>query len=193
MTDQPSKSELLKAGATSYPQAFAAMIEFCRLTSSMMRTSLEENVAGLSKAMRVPLSVSDLKGRATPSSIHPDSAGIDGTKAQIGFAIWGEPDWRQYYYVTWNKSGVSISARIRFKREQSAVARTVSALRRHGLGDMLWQDGNVVGIAQKVEPEDLPQLHARMNDLLSRWTKFWESAGGIDGCLHARAAARAGK
>ena len=141
--------------------------------------------------MRVPLSASDLKGRATPSSIHPDSVGTDGVEARIGFAVWGEPDWRQYYYLSWDKSGMWVSARIRFKKDEEAAARTVTALRKHGFGEALWQEGKDVGIAQKLEPEDLPHLPARMNDLLIRWTKFWASVGGIDACLHPRAAAQA--
>lgn len=185
MKPDPSQRELLKSGAISYPQAFAAMLEFCRVISTMIREAFEQNVSRLSEAMAVPLSVSDLKGRAKPSSIHPDNAGADGVRAQIGFAIWGDPDWRQYYYLTWEKSGIWISAGIKFK-DESAAAKIVSSVRQHGEGELIWQDGHIVGIKQKLDPEEILELQSRMSDLLTRWERLWRSIGGIGGCLPPR-------
>jgi hypothetical protein len=158
------------------------MSEFCRVASEMIRLSIEADAQFLSKAMGEKISAADLRGRARPSSIHPDAVAADGTKAQFGFAIWRDPAWRQYYYLNWDKVGLSVSALIKFKDDNS-VTKVLSALRNHGFGDRVQEKGNIVGIVRRLEPDDLADLPVHMHELLLEWCKFWESVGGIANCV----------
>jgi len=186
------RSELIKAGAKSYPQAFAALCEFCRMTANMLRLSVEQNLGQMSKSMALgTLSPSDLRGRANPSSIHPDAQASDGIEAKIGFTLWGDPVWRQYYFVTWGKNGLSLSASIKFLKNSDANDKVSTALHAHGFEKKIYHNSNRVGIFCTINPDELVDLPKHMNALLIDWSTFWNSVGGIAKCAGVNTIAKA--
>jgi hypothetical protein len=183
-------NELLLAGAHEYPQALAALNEFVRSTKTMVQEAVESELPYLSKAMGVNIS-KNLKLRLKPTA-RIGVAGTDGVNAKIGFAIWGDPDWRQYFYVSWNEDLgkqdlVSLSVTLKFMRDsQSSVAATakskLEAAKSKQKAKLYYQidaDAKEVYLWRDIPQKDLESLSSMMREMLRVWADTWRAAGGV--------------
>src|ERR1019366_3025813 len=185
MNKAAAHSELLIAGASDYPQAFAAVSEFVRSVKTMLQEAVEAEVPHLSNSMAVHIP-KELKFRLHPSKIGTGEA--DGVNAKIGFAIWGDPDWRQYFYVNWDEGTgaektLSLSVTVKFLRDMQAPVLAKAKVKTTKVPFQIEVEGKEVYIWRPIAQSDIVSLGSTMREMLKVWADAWRDAGGLKSFL----------
>ena len=129
--------------------------------------------------VRIP---AELKTRVTPSKV--DAGGGDGVSAKVGFAIWGDPDWRQYFYLDWDdetqETGtLSISVSLKFLQDPNGPSQSKARLRAPQQPYVIDAAGKEVYMWRRFAQDDLVNLDTVLSNLIRAWADAWREMGGI--------------
>jgi hypothetical protein len=176
----PSTKGLLAAGAKSYPEALAAISEFCREIQTVLRTSLSNDLASLAKAMAIKMEKAQIKNYATPDSFTKD---ISGEWAALGVKIdrRNKPEGRtQIYFHEWDEGETFVTAKITFTDRVVAkrVYDRLSKVQRNTseLGFNQWFE---LFIRREISPQEMDRLGEITGEVNREWSALWKRAGGL--------------
>ena len=124
----------------------------------------------------------ELRVRMSPAKLVV--GGADDVVAKIGFAIWGDPDWRQYFYVTWDEDTrdqgtLSISVGLKFLRDSQAIVSAKAKLKTTKPPYEVGADSKEVYMWRTIAATDIVTLGPAMRELIRTWADSWKHAGGL--------------
>lgn len=168
---QQHVAELLTQGASSYPEALAALAEFRRELCAAWQRGVEQRIADISQAMSLKLSSSQIAAYVNPDSLRS----ADGEFAAIGVSL-KNTDWTLYFYTLW-WDGLKAGASIWFK-DASAARATLTRLKQVKSPLPVAEESKEVYIYKSLEPDDLGRIDETVAELLDDWCRIWTLAGG---------------
>jgi hypothetical protein len=175
----PSTKGLLAVGARSYPEALAAISEFCREIQAVLRTSLNNDLASLAKAMAIKMEKAEIKNYASPDSFTKD---ISGEWAALGVKIdrSKKEGWTQLYFHEWDEGETFVAAKIHFidgivaKRVYDRLSKVQSNTSELGFNQ--WFE---LFIRREISHQEMDQLGEITGEVIREWSALWRRAGGL--------------
>ncbi len=174
-----STGGLLIAGARSYPQALAAISEFCREVQTVFRTTLNNEIASIAEAMALRITRAEIKNYAWPESFTKE---IDGEWATLGVKIdrSKKEGWTQSYFQEWYEGEAFVTAQITFI-DRTVAKKVYDRLQQiKGKKSRLgFQRGMHIFVTQKISPDEMSRLDKVLGELNQEWTALWKQVGGL--------------
>ena len=105
------------------------------------------------------------------------------TGRRIGFAVWADPDWRQYFYLRWGKDKLSISVSLKFLRNPNGPSAALGKLKMAHSGIKIKTVGKEISVEQIILLSEIGALSKTMSDLIRAWADAWRAIGGVKALL----------
>ncbi|MGC9969337.1 MAG: hypothetical protein ABSE56_01985 [Bryobacteraceae bacterium] len=179
MPVQPKSNPLLEEGAKSYPQALLALSDFGQQVQDMCCAAMKRHLTELGDALGLPLQAKQVKPFAGPSSL--SSGNIDGTWASLGAKI-GRPSGAKcdlWNYIWWGDDTPPLNAVVSLSFADPEVAERAWASMRHPGSCDFDEDEREIHHSRPLEPADLTQLEAILDEMNREWIALWQKVGGV--------------
>lgn len=178
--DEPA-SELLIAGAKSYPQVLLALNEFCSRIVRIVEDAVRQDLDELAKSMTINFSAADVKQRFRPDGFHYGE--IQG-EARIGVAIRQAKaeGWNLYLEFYWEDDDFGFAVRISNKdaiQESKMIAAFRNSIQKVPGGYQAAVKGTGLLMCRPIGVDEMSDLPKIVRDTIVEWCAVWKRIGGV--------------
>jgi hypothetical protein len=170
-----ARTRFLVEGTSSYLQAATAVLEYQRAVQRECRVVMEEHLSDYASALRVNLKRDQIRDFSWPSWSE-----WDGTYWCLGAQSRARSSkacrWDSYCALQYDVSGGRTYCWVGQAFSKKELARGVM---RHFRKDVHYDDDYIVWIEHPLQQGEVDQLQPRLTELMTRWIKYWEDAGGV--------------
>ena len=174
MIEHPS--QLLIAGAKSYPEAFAVLEEFRLSAQQIVESEVEGRKRAIAKLFAIPIDAFEIRPRFRP----PQIGSKNKMWASIGVAIRrDECGWRQYHHLHWEGSAFGFFSSIRFPKDEARGERVWRNLRDLKPKLPLGFENREVYICREIDPKDMARMAEVVGKVIDEWIRLWQKGGSL--------------